>query len=211
MTFDTTPVGIAVACVGVTTDNLGQCMQSLAHIEFLREDGEEASLTVKYIRSKKWLTGVGVSLFGNIVTAIGLAMSPQTLFGALGSLGISINVFTSYIILKERPTRLILFGTIIIIAASALAVYSGFQAEPSTGLDISDLHSKAISMEFLIYLVALLCLIIGIQCSLIGPPLICHHKPPGWLDYGYPVIAAVLGSFVYLSDFSYFKMSRSRW
>jgi len=75
-------IGICLGLTGGFIDNFGICLQKLSH----RENNGRP-----YYLQPKWLCGIGLYFMGNILNATGLGMTPQSIFAALGSVGLVTN------------------------------------------------------------------------------------------------------------------------
>jgi hypothetical protein len=83
--------GILLVLLGSTIDNVGITLQKLAHRAILHNE-LEGKHTKRYCSNPRWALGIVLYLVGNIVNAIGLGMCPQSLYAALGSVSLVVNV-----------------------------------------------------------------------------------------------------------------------
>jgi uncharacterized membrane protein len=79
--------GTLLVVVGCTIDNVGITLQKVAH-----KKQEQDAIRKQYCSDIKWIIGLAMYLVGNIINAIGLGMCSQSLFAALGSISLVVNV-----------------------------------------------------------------------------------------------------------------------
>ena len=137
----TTLIGIALGITGGVVDNLGVCFQKLSHPAHGRPR-----------RVWLWVLGISMYLFGNCVNAVGLAMTPQSVFAALGSLGLVTNAVNSRLIHKEKLNKLIVLGTSIIIVGSTIAVSFGSR-DTDSDLTLDQLYQHLVSAAFICFMI----------------------------------------------------------
>eukprot|EP00475_Leptophrys_vorax_P043001 TRINITY_DN8143_c0_g1_i1.p1 TRINITY_DN8143_c0_g1~~TRINITY_DN8143_c0_g1_i1.p1 ORF type:complete len:394 (-),score=74.15 TRINITY_DN8143_c0_g1_i1:101-1282(-) len=144
-----TMLGVGLVLLGSTIDNVGLTLQKLAHLANAKTGHETA-----YYKKGKWLMGISLFMFGNIINAVGLSMCPQSLFAALGAYSLVVNVLTSKFIVKEKLTPMVLLGTVIIIIGSVVAVIFG--SHESTEYDLNLLMNNLKETAFICYLATLI-------------------------------------------------------
>jgi hypothetical protein len=144
-------------------------------------------------------------LVGNVVNATGLSMTPQSIFAALGTVGLVTNAVNSRFILKETLNRTIIAGTGIVIVGSCLAVLFGAHPhESSVAIEMNVLTEYFSAHAFLVYLCTIF--------STIGMLLLTLKRTETesldstfmsiwklrFLSIAYPLIAGMVGSFTAL-------------
>ena len=91
--FVRTLIGVGLALFGMTVDNVGVTLQKLSHRKQVADSAQpHEDLRTSYCSDCKWILGLALYLGGNVVNAVGLSFGPQSLFAALGSMTLVINV-----------------------------------------------------------------------------------------------------------------------
>jgi hypothetical protein len=78
--------GICLGLLGGFIDNLGVCIMKIAHRRIA-----EKPLKISYWKSPLWLAGLALYLGGNVVNAVGLSLTPQSVFAVVGAIGLVTN------------------------------------------------------------------------------------------------------------------------
>jgi hypothetical protein len=81
-------LGIGLLMAGCTVDNIGITLQKIAH----RHQTHAPATNKCYASDVRWTAGLLLYLSGNALNAMALPFTPQSLYAALGSTTLVINV-----------------------------------------------------------------------------------------------------------------------
>ena len=149
--------GVIVAITGCLIDATGWMIEKKSHIQLQEKCAAlNKSESVKYLCSGYWWCGFIIHSIGTIIFAISLGLGKQSLITPLQSFTLLFNAIFAWKFLKEKLSKIQIFGTITIIIGCAFTIAFG----PKYDNQIHTAHELKIYFRnpiFLIFISLIIC------------------------------------------------------